>query len=342
MSELQNIKQAGWDVGGAHLKLALFSENSLQVFQWPCPLWRGLQELIDCLNVAFAKISGDQWVHHLTMTGELVDIFDNREDGVIKIIDTFIKTVPSGHHVKIFSGNDLVSAGSAIANTRNVASANWLASGQLLSRYFSDALFIDMGSTTADLLLIQGGKPCNMGYTDAERLRTGELVYTGAVRTCVNTICNSIPYDQDMVPMMAENFAVSADVYRILEALPDHADSGETMDGQGKDKVASMRRLARMIGEDFREPDIPHWEKASLHISTQQKEMIMKQARIQLARLDKEGVIVAAGVGRFLIQQVAQEIAIPCYDFSDAVLSETVRYSDCAADCAPAVSLALY
>ena len=85
MSELQNIKQAGWDVGGAHLKLALFSENSLQVFQWPCPLWRGLQELIDCLNVAFAKISGDQWVHHLTMTGELADCFSTKREGVERI-----------------------------------------------------------------------------------------------------------------------------------------------------------------------------------------------------------------------------------------------------------------
>ena len=40
-----------------------------------------------------------------------------------------------------------------------------------------------MGSTTTDLVPIVGGRVAARGYTDAERLAAGELVYTGATRT---------------------------------------------------------------------------------------------------------------------------------------------------------------
>ena len=342
MSDLINKNRAGWDIGGAHLKLALYSENQMQVFQWPCPLWRGLQELVSCLTLAFRKIPEDAWVHHVTMTGELVDIFEDRHVGVAKIVDTFQRIMPSGHQLRIFAGDNLLTTNELIANTQQVASANWLASGRLLSRYRENTLFIDVGSTTTDLLLIRNGEPGNSGYSDAERLRTGELVYTGVVRSCVNTICKAIPFHGEQVPLMAENFSVSADVYRILETLPAHADSGDTMDGQAKDKIASMRRLARMIGEDFRDVDVGEWERAADYISSQQRKMITVQASRFLERLGGEKSIVAAGVGRFLIQQIAREMGVQYSDFAETVLPESAGYDCYVADCAPAVSLALY
>ncbi len=45
-----------------------------------------------------------------------------------------------------------------------------------------------MGSTTTDIIPIVGGTPCPRGLTDGERLRTGELVYTGLTRTDVSVV----------------------------------------------------------------------------------------------------------------------------------------------------------
>jgi (4-(4-[2-(gamma-L-glutamylamino)ethyl]phenoxymethyl)furan-2-yl)methanamine synthase len=44
---------AGWDVGGAHLKACWMQRGQvLDVAQWPCPLWQGLQHLEAALAAA--------------------------------------------------------------------------------------------------------------------------------------------------------------------------------------------------------------------------------------------------------------------------------------------------
>ena len=335
------INTAGWDIGGAHLKLALRSDDTLRVFQWPCPLWKGLHELVNCLHQAFKEFPNDSYTHHITMTGELVDIFSDRNQGVREIISTFVQSMPAKDKLKVYSNSTFIDAKQALQDTQAIASANWLASGHYLSRFCENTLFIDMGSTTTDLLLIKDGKVSHIGFKDAERLRSGELVYTGIVRSCVNTICESMLFQNELVPMMAENFAVSADVYRILGTLPTHADSGATMDGRAKDKTSSMRRLARMIGEDYTPDNKIGWEQAAQYISQRQKDRIATQATRLLSSLGSNGNIVAAGVGRFLIQQVATDLKVPYCDFVEKVLVDNVRYDEHAADCAPAVSLAL-
>ena len=36
----------GWDIGGAHVKACLMQDGQvLDVAQWACPLWQGLQQL---------------------------------------------------------------------------------------------------------------------------------------------------------------------------------------------------------------------------------------------------------------------------------------------------------
>lgn len=332
---------AGWDIGGAHIKLAVRRQNTLEVYQWPCPLWRGLDELVASLNTALKKIGSAACKHHVTMTGELVDIFDDRSDGVRNILNTFVSTMPVNSDIKIFANEKFVSCEQALANTNLVASANWLASGKILSQNCKNALFVDMGSTTTDILLVQDGKACNVGYSDAERLRSGELVYTGIVRSCVNTITHHMLYRDQLIPMMAENFANTADVYRVLELLPHHADSGETMDGKAKDKSASARRLARMIGEDYTPADNEIWQQAAAYIAEKQKAMLTKQIMAKLAQLQADKLIVGAGVGRFLIRQIAEENNVRYIDFTEKLKKNELQFAEHASDCAPAVSLAL-
>jgi probable H4MPT-linked C1 transfer pathway protein len=327
---------AGWDIGGAHVKLAYIDNHILCVQQWDCPLWKGLNELESVLQTALKGIPDYIQDHNVTMTGELVDIFTSRDRGVKEIMRVFLEQVGSEEYVKFFSREGLVDHKQALLNTTSIASANWIASGRCVSKKNDNVVFVDMGSTTTDVLSINDGVLNLNGLTDFERLRSGELVYTGVVRSCVNTICQEIPYKGDLIPLMAEYFSMSADVYRILEWLPDHADYGSTMDGQAKDKTSSMRRLARMIGEDYQEKDQQQWISVAQYIADQQMEKVKKSL---MRYYQNKSIIVGAGVGRFLIEKIANTMSADYRDFTQYIIPDGVDYQSNASDCAPAVAL---
>src|SRR5262245_40413255 len=79
----------GWDVGGAHLKAALVVRGEVSdVMQVPCTLWLG----IEAIDAALASVHA-RWPqarnarHAVTMTGEMVDLFADREAGVIALVE---------------------------------------------------------------------------------------------------------------------------------------------------------------------------------------------------------------------------------------------------------------
>ncbi|PZE01513.1 hydantoinase/oxoprolinase family protein, partial [Klebsiella pneumoniae] len=81
--------------------------------------------------------------------------------------------------VRIYAGRaGFLPVEDARAHAADIASANWHATAALIGRHVGHALLVDIGSTTADLIPIVSGKPAAQGYSDAERLETGELVYT--------------------------------------------------------------------------------------------------------------------------------------------------------------------
>src|SRR3954471_24850063 len=96
--------QLGWDVGGAHLKACLLEDGALRdIAQWPCPLWQGMQHLDAALGLARSRWSGawDAGVDHAaTMTGEVVDLFPDRERGVAQIAERLAQTL--GPSLRLF------------------------------------------------------------------------------------------------------------------------------------------------------------------------------------------------------------------------------------------------
>ena len=142
-----------------------------------------------------------------------------------------------------------------------IASANWLASATLVARRLGDALFVDLGSTTTDILLLAGGEVRADGMTDRERLATGELVYTGLTRTPVMALAAEAPFAGRWVALMNELFATTADVHRVLGWLPEDADQHPAADGGPKTATASARRLARMVGADLADGGLADWRR---------------------------------------------------------------------------------
>jgi len=85
--QIKSDATLGWDVGGAHLKAALVSATGevLEVYQVACPLWRGIAELDQALAEVLGQLETIPQQHAITMTGELVDIFLSRREGVMQI-----------------------------------------------------------------------------------------------------------------------------------------------------------------------------------------------------------------------------------------------------------------
>lgn len=304
----------GWDIGGAHLKAAWLENGVLkQVIQAPCALWKGLDELQAATQLILAGFPNNTHTQHaITMTGELVDLFDNREAGVMQIADT-MQVLLNGdcrYYQCDLTHNCFVSYSELQQCWPSVASANWHASAQLMANNMASGLLIDIGSTTSDLVVFHAGKVINQGTTDALRMRYGELVYTGVVRTPLMAVTSTVLWQGFSQPVIAEHFATTADIYRLTQQLPASVDMATTADNQDKSTLATARRLARIVGHDVEDASMDNWVQLAHAFKQKQLETIYQSADKQLKRLlaERSGLtevnVVAAGVGAFLVKEV--------------------------------------
>ena len=335
-------KIIGWDVGGAHLKAARV-ENGIvtQAVQIPCPLWLGLGELDRAFAGAEAAI-GRVSLNAITMTGELCDAFATREEGVVGLAAIMVRLLSPGRAV-FYAGRSGFAGDRQVADRAiEIASANWHASAALTGLRARAALFIDMGSTTTDIITVADGRPASVGYTDAERLAHGELVYSGIARSFLMAGPKLVPFAGRWTPLMNEWFATMADVHRILGQLPEGADMMDAADGREKTGAASRARLARMIGRDSSEADEAAWEALARFFAEAQLRDIMDAAALVLSRglLPSSAPVVGAGVGRGIISGLAERIGRPFIAF-DALIEAVPEARSKACDCAPASAVAL-
>ena len=266
-----------------------------------------------------------------------------RQDGVKQIIDTMTTLLPQ-RRCLIFAGIEgfLESDQVEVSHYQAIASANWLASASFAAQKVGSGLFVDIGSTTTDILLLNDGKVLAQGYTDYQRLLSRELIYTGIVRTAVMAVAQTARDQDQEIGIMAEYFATMADVYRVTGELNELHDQTETADGAEKTIIASARRLSRMIGSDFFPEELPRWRQFAENIRAQQLQKIQRgcEYRIQNATTLKNNPMIGAGVGRFLIKQLAQLSGYPYLDFSDLFPASANQAGITIADCAPAVAVA--
>ncbi|HSV01336.1 MAG TPA: hydantoinase/oxoprolinase family protein [Roseiarcus sp.] len=328
----------GWDIGGAHLKAARVREGRVEsVVQAATPLWLGLETLEDALDALRAEL-GPADRHVITMTGELCDAFASRREGVVGLARIAARHLAPATPSLYAGRAGFVDLGEAAFHAADIASANWHASAALVALKVRDALFIDIGSTTADIIPVVGGEVAAVGYSDAERLASGELVYTGMTRSFVMAMGSRAPFRGAWTTLMNEYFASSADVHRILGDLPDGADKMASADGREKSLEASQARLARMIGREADEGVSAEWEGLAAWFAEAQLRDITDAALLRLSRNDV-GVaapVVAAGVGESLAAEAARRLRRPCVRFSSLIEGPAE-----AGPCAPAVAVAL-
>lgn len=340
---MNNKETLGWDLGGAHLKAVLVDADgrASRVFQQSCPLWRGLDTLERAVAAVMTALEDVRLRHAVTMTGELADIFPSRDEGVQRLTQCMAQYLGAAD-MRIYAGpHGFVPTPSIGDHLAAIASANWHASAAFLAARIGDGLFVDIGSTTSDLIVLHQGRPAARGYTDAERLRSEEMIYTGVVRTPVMAVAQQLPFGGEWQRVAAEHFATMADVYRLTGELPEDYDMSETADGAGKSPEESARRLARMVGRDLADAPMTQWRELAYSIKAQQMRILQSGLERNLSRawLSGDAPLVGAGAGRFLVRELAQSMRRPYQDAS-AWISAMPDVAEWAGVCLPAYAVA--
>ena len=335
----------GWDIGGAHLKMAHVDDTGriVRVCQLATPLWKGIDILSTALTQADKYLPDNNLVHAVTTTAELVDIFRDRMTG-IEAIKLLLTEQLTGNDILFYAGDaGLVPAMETGKYTDMIASANWHATASFLSQQLEEGILLDIGSTTTDIIPFKAGKLCHSGHSDFDRLRVAELVYTGVIRTPIMAIVDQVPYQGKWQPVAAELFATIADVYRLTGEISVDDDLQETADGRGKTQLESARRLARMLGADIGDDNaLEPWRQTAGFIADKQLQQIqdaLSRVKLQVG-ISGKAIITGAGTGSFLAEKIATNLKMKYADFSDMLIMKE-NHPVTAGQCATAVSVAM-
>ena len=309
---------AAWDIGGAHLKLAVLTARgeTVTVAQWPTPIWQGLHHLEQALARACRTLRTYSLQHVVTMTAELADCFESRRHGVQQLV-TLLETQFAPAPLYFYSLGGLLSTAAVRADPLCAASANWHATLQYTATRLDGGMLLDIGSTTTDLLPFHNGEGLAQGGSDAERMQHGELLYSGVVRTPVYATATALPWRGTWQPVIPERFADMADVYRLLGRLQTHQDVLHTADGAGREHTDSARRLARMAGLDLADTaatTLQEWQAVAGYLEERQLQQLHAAAARLLSRHPElyGTALVAAGAGAFLSDRLAARLGMVC------------------------------
>ena len=331
----------GWDIGGAHVKAVQVDESgqALKVWHQMVPLWKGLDCFVETVRGIREEAGGHGLQHAVTMTGELADIFSTRAEGVRRIGECLARVLP-GDALSYFSASAEFIEDPA-QRSHLIGSMNWVASTRLVARFVEQGVFVDVGSTTTDLVRIAGNQAKVTGFSDAERLACQELLYTGVARTPLMSLAARVDVGGHPCNLMAEHFATTADVYNLLGQLPKGLYPFDTADGAGCSKFESARRIARMIGRDCEEEDgLDEWVRLARTFADLQQERILENLQTHVST-GSPGILVGAGTGRFLLPPLAARCGLEYQDIDGLLGSRfTAEGAFTLADCLPAYSVA--
>ncbi len=306
----------GMDIGGVNIKATLVETAGDQlirhrVFYHPLEIWRDPQSIRGIFQ-QIAREWGEGLPLAVTMTAELSDAFRTKREGVHFILDCVQQAFPASP-VRILDVNGhLIGLREARVSPLRVAAANWVATAALAGRFYPYSLLVDVGSTTTDIIPIIDRHPASLGKTDLDRLQAGELVYTGVLRSNINTIACRIPVKGQLASTAAECFAISADVHLLLDHISPDEYTCPAPDGRSKTKEGAAVRLARVVCADPEILSLDHVTQIARYIYEKQLQRISEGILQVLSRTacDPKPVLVAAGLGAFMAAACGQRLGL--------------------------------
>jgi len=326
----------GWDIGGVNTKVVRVTGGTvLAVGSRPFELQHDPGALVQVLRELAAETGGSGAdTHAVTMTAELSQMFRTKRDGVQFVLDAVAAAFP-GATIFVYAADGRFLT---VAEARNapllVAAANWGATARIVAQSLPDALLVDIGTTSTDIIPIIDGEVAALGWTDPDRLASGELVYTGAVRTPVEAMAASVPLEGREVGLSAEGFALSGDVHVWRGDLEPADYSAPTPDRRPATREFAGERLARAICADREIVNESGVTAIANALAAAQIERIGAAITTVRARHHGLHTAVVTGLGAFIADRAARQAGFDVVSLASAL-------GDDAARCAPAASVAL-
>lgn len=325
----------GWDIGGVNTKVARAEAGALRGSR-SVPLQ--IQHDFDRLPFVLRQLARDIGAqpddrHALTFTAELSQRFRTKSEGVHAILDAVESALPDADIRVLATDARWLTPRDARDEPLAVSASNWMATALLVSQQHADALLIDIGSTTTDIVPIVGGQVKARGRTDLERLADSELVYTGAVRTPVEALLRALPVRSDLVMPAAEGFALTGDVHVWLGSLAPESYSIPTPDGRPATREFAGERLLRTVCADRTMLSDAAVTVIAHATADAQVQLVLAAIRHARERWPELQYAVVAGLGDFIAERAAKLAGL-----------EVVRLRDTWADAsivAPAAAAAL-
>jgi (4-(4-[2-(gamma-L-glutamylamino)ethyl]phenoxymethyl)furan-2-yl)methanamine synthase len=322
----------GLDVGGANTKAAWRNGGERRAVSRPFEVWRDREALAAVLLEVVAAVAPEPVeAVALTTTAELSDAFRTKREGVGFVLDAAEAALGGPALFAFTTAGEVVPVAEARARAPEVAAANWLASALAVAALCPDALMIDVGSTTADVVPIAAGRVIAAGRTDLDRLLAGELVYTAALRTNLAAIAPRVPVRGAWCPVASELFSISADVHLILGHLAPGAYTCATPDGRPATVEFARERVARLVCADAEQMAADEIDAIAAFLHAEQLRQIEAAVRRVSERVEGDPPVVPLGVGAFLAREAAEHLGLTVAE---------LPWSAAERDAAPAAALA--
>jgi (4-(4-[2-(gamma-L-glutamylamino)ethyl]phenoxymethyl)furan-2-yl)methanamine synthase len=320
----------GWDIGGVNTKAVMVP--SLECRSLPLEIQHDREALSATLRALAAALGADGGPHAITMTAELSQAFRTKREGVGVVLDAVERAFPGGDlHVYTVEGRFL-SPKEARDRPLEVAASNWAATARLVARFVPDGILVDIGTTSTDIIPIVNGEVAAVGRTDTARLASGELIYTGALRTPCEAIAGEVTLNGASCAVSADGFALVGDVHLWRGRLAAEDYTVRAPDGRPATREFAGERLARMVcgdRETLTDDDVT--EIAASLADAQCRRVADAIARVR-ARHPHLQLAVVTGLGDFIAADASRRAGLGVVHLADRLGS--------AARTAPAAAVA--
>ncbi|RAP47007.1 MAG: hypothetical protein BZ135_02900 [Methanosphaera sp. rholeuAM6] len=307
------MKIIGLDIGGANTDCTIINIKnneikSMKNYREYFPMWKEKDKLNRCFE-KLTRNDADIEVVCVSMTAELADGYESKKEGV-KDISQKVMEYFKEKEVYFVTFEGLKTYSELKNNYLTAAAANWIGTAEIIKYIEKDCIFMDIGSTTTDIIPIKNKKEIALGHTDLERLSSGELIYTGMLRTNLAAIVHNVPINNKNTRVSSELFSITADIHRILGNITEKEYTCNTPDGNKKDLISCKRRLARLVCADLDTLKDEEIIKLAKHIESEQIKQIFNGLKEVVERSKINTVLITSLGNGNLCEKAAKKLKL--------------------------------
>jgi probable H4MPT-linked C1 transfer pathway protein len=317
----------GWDIGGVNTKAARLDppagaagagSPSVRSASMPFEIQRDPDALVSVLRSLASQLGhAEGWRHAVTMTAELSQAFRTKRQGVAFVLGALARAFPVDPlHVYTVDGR-FVPPAAAAADPLAVGASNWVATATLVGRFVPDGILVDIGTTSTDIIALEGGRGAARGRPAPARLLSRELVYTGALRTPAEALLREVPLWGGRAGVSAEGFATIGDAHVWLGRLPPSDYTAPTADGRPVTRELAGERLARVVCGDREMLDEAAIDAIARALAEAQVELVADGIRQVRAGFPAAATAVVTGLGDFIAAEAARRAKLEVVALAD-------------------------